>query len=318
MHAFPTLDVVGVPRSQLVVEAGDELVVDGLRHLFHLHFTYLCSFRFARLTKRVEGRLGSQGSPVAAGLAADPGPFAAGGHGDGNVVQAEGGLRLWPRTPRRAASDLWQRPIPGLALRLRVDPEDLRLAPLGPPLLLDEVVVHGSAFLHPVQGLHIRGPAGPRGVRIRAATRGCAPAHEVRSRVEPSFDGPRPAYEGSTCCRHGQAARRRTHGARRCQGSLAQQRQGSRTSLCRGCRFRCSRHCLRSSGEAFRCFRLRELLGGEALDVLRRRALHLRRPLPRPLQQGLYFRRPAPRPAGGPVPVGASVFSACGPASRRA
>ena len=69
------------------------------------------------LTKRLEGRLGPQRSLVAAGLAADPGAFAAGGHGDGNVVQAEGGLRLWPRTPRRAASDLWQRPIPGLALK---------------------------------------------------------------------------------------------------------------------------------------------------------------------------------------------------------
>ena len=62
-------------------------------------------------------------------------------------------------------------------------------------------------------------------------------------------------------------------------GSLAQQRQGSRTSLCRGCRFRCSRRCLCSSGEALRCFRFRELLRSEALDVLRRRALHLRRPL---------------------------------------
>ena len=61
--------------------------------------------------------------------------------------------------------------------------------------------------------------------------------------------------------------------------------------LCRGCRFRCSRRCLRSSGESFRCFRFRELLGSEALDVPRRRALHLRRPLPRPLQQG--FRGPS-------------------------
>ena len=162
LHRLAGLNVVGVPRSQLVVEAGDELVVDGLRHLLHLCFTYLRSFRFARLTKRLEGRLGSKGSPVAAGLAADPGPFAAGGHGDGNVVQAERGLRLGPRAPCRAASDLWQRPIPGLALRLRVDPKHFR--PLGPPLLLDEIVIHGPRLLHVVQGLHVRGHAGPRGV----------------------------------------------------------------------------------------------------------------------------------------------------------
>ena len=71
LNRFSALDIVGVARGQLVVEAGDELVVDGLRHLLH-HFT-LCSFRFARLTKGVEGRLGSEGSPLAAGLAADPG-----------------------------------------------------------------------------------------------------------------------------------------------------------------------------------------------------------------------------------------------------
>ena len=162
LHRLAGLDVVRVPRSQLVVQAGDELVLDGLRHLLHHCFTYLCSFRFARLTKGVEGRLRSQRPAVAAGLAADPGPFAAGGHGDGNVVQPEGGLCLRPRTPCRAASDLWQRPIPGLALRLRVDPEDLR--PLGPPLLLNEIVIHGSRLLHVVQGLHVRGHARPRGV----------------------------------------------------------------------------------------------------------------------------------------------------------
>ena len=70
-------------------------------------------------------------------------------------------------------SDLWQRPIPGLALRLRVDPEDLR--PLGPPLLLDEVVVDGSAFLHPVQGLYVRGHARPRSIAVRAPSRCSAP-----------------------------------------------------------------------------------------------------------------------------------------------
>ena len=118
LHRLAGLNVVGVPRSQLVVEAGDELVVDGLRHLLH-HFTYLCSFRFARLTKGLEGRLGSQTSAVAAGLPADPGPFAARGHGNGKVVQPEGRLHLGPRAPCRTASDLWQRPIPGLALRLR-------------------------------------------------------------------------------------------------------------------------------------------------------------------------------------------------------
>ena len=68
------------------------------------------------------------------------------------------------------------RPIPGLALRLRVDPEDLRLAPLGPPLLLDEVVVHGSAFLHPVQALHVRGHARPRSIAVRAASRCSTPS----------------------------------------------------------------------------------------------------------------------------------------------
>ena len=100
-----------------------------------------------------------------------------------------------------------------------VDPEDLWLAPLGPPLLLEEVVVHGSAFLHPVQGLYVRGHARPRSIAVRAASRCSAPAHEVRSRVEPSFDGPR-------LCRRGQhAASRSTHRARRRQGSLAQQRQ---------------------------------------------------------------------------------------------
>ena len=66
---------------------------------------------------------------------------------------------LFSPAPCRAASDLWQRPIPGLALRLRVDPENL--PPLGPPLLLDPVVVHGSRLLHVVQGLHVRGHAGP-------------------------------------------------------------------------------------------------------------------------------------------------------------
>ena len=93
-------DVVRVPRSQLVVEAGDELVVDGLRHLLHL-FTYLYTFRLARLTKGVEGRLGPQGPPVAAGLARDAGAVAVGGHGDGNVVQAEGSefrAHFWARS----------------------------------------------------------------------------------------------------------------------------------------------------------------------------------------------------------------------------
>ena len=71
------------------------------------------------------------------------------------------------------------------------------LAPLGPPLLLDEVMIHGSAFLHPVQALHVRGHARPRSIAVRAASRCSAPAHEVRSRVEPSFDGPRRADEGS-------------------------------------------------------------------------------------------------------------------------
>ena len=98
-----------------------------------------------------------------------------------------------------------------------VDPEDLWLAPLGPPLLLEEVVVHGSAFLHPVQGLYVRGHARPRSIAVRAASRCSAPAHEVRSRVEPSFDGPRRADEGSTCSRDGQAASRvRGLGSRCC------------------------------------------------------------------------------------------------------
>ena len=114
----------------------------------------------------------------------------------------------------------------------------------------------------------------------------------MRSRIEPAFYGPRRADESSTCSRHRQASRRRTHGSRRRQGSFAQQRQGATSRLRRRSRLRCSRRCLRSSGEAFRCFRFRELLGSEALDVLGGLPFHLRRPLARPLQQGLHFAGP--------------------------
>ena len=38
---------------------------------FSISLLYLCSFRFARLTKGVEGRLGPKGPPVAPGLPAD-------------------------------------------------------------------------------------------------------------------------------------------------------------------------------------------------------------------------------------------------------
>ena len=110
------------------------------------------------------------------------------------------------------------------------------------------------------------------------------PAHEVRSRIEPALNGPRRADQGSPCSRHGQASRRRAHGARRSQGSLAQCCQHP-SAFRRRCRLR----------GALRRFRLRQLLGSEALDVLRRRALHLRRPLPRPLQQGLHFAIIPPR-----------------------
>ena len=195
----------------------------------------------------------------------------------GMLFRPERGLRLGPRAPCRAASDLWQRPIPGLALRLRVDPEDLR--PLGPPLLLDEVMIYGSAFLRPVQGLHVRGHARPRGVAVRAASCCSAPAHQMRSRVEPAFYGPRRADESSTCSRHRQASRRRTHGSRRRQGSFAQQRQGATSRLRRRSRLRCSRRCLRSSGEAFRCFRLRDLLRCKLLDVLGRGSTSEGRPM---------------------------------------
>ena len=91
----------------------------------------------------------------------------------------------------------------------------------------DEVMIYGSAFLRPVQRLHVRGHARPRGVAVRAASCCSAPAHQMRSRIEPAFYGPRRADESSTCSRHRQASRRRTHGSRRRQGSFAQQRQGN-------------------------------------------------------------------------------------------
>ena len=127
------------------------------------------------------------------------------------------------------------------------------------------------------------------------------------------------------CWSKAQSDSRYPLGSGRRQGSLAQQSQGSRPGLCRGCRFRCSRRRLRSGCEALRCFRLSKLLGSEALDVLDGLPFHLRRSLPRPLQQGPHFRRPSddlrwwhfvrwggqsrgpPRDAKGPVqPVAAT------------
>ena len=52
-------------------------------------------------------------------------------------------------------------------------------------------MVDGSAFLHPVQGLYVRGPARPRSIAVRAASRLGAPAQHVRGRGDSALDGPR-------------------------------------------------------------------------------------------------------------------------------
>ena len=156
---------------------------------FSISLLYLCSFRFAGLTKGVEGRLRAQGPPVAPGLPADP--LATRGHGDGDLIDAEGrGLRSG--APHGARSDLLLGLDLGLALGLRrVDPEDLRL--LAAPLLLRVEVVDGPAFLHSVQSLHVGGVRGPRGVAVRTASGGGTP--HVRRRIKSSLDGPGRADE---------------------------------------------------------------------------------------------------------------------------
>ena len=101
--------------------------------------------------------------------------------GMGALLRPKGDLRSG--TPGGAASNLGQRAVPRLALRLRVDAEDLGLAPLRPPLLL----------LHPVQSLNVgrhARHARPRGVGVRAASRGGAPARQGRGRVQFALDAP--------------------------------------------------------------------------------------------------------------------------------
>ena len=107
LNVAPGLNVVDVGAPELVVQRFDELILDRLGHVLHL-FT-LCSFRFARLTKSVEGRLregacralGAQRPPVASGLTADA--VAVGAHRDGDLVDAEGRGLLPALTPDGAA-----------------------------------------------------------------------------------------------------------------------------------------------------------------------------------------------------------------------
>ena len=259
--------------------------MDRLGHVLHL-FT-LGSFRFARLTKSVEGRL-REGAPVAPGLPADA--VAVGAHRDGDLVDAEGRglLPALALAPDGAGSDLLPRLGLRLALGVRVDPVDLRL----PAQLLREEVVDGPGLLHAVQRLDARGSGGPRGVAVRAAARLGAPAEHVRGSVDSSLDRPSRADHGRRRPRGHQSPCRCARSAGHRQGALAQGGQSSARFHGRR-RLRSRGRHLRRRSEAFRCFRLRHLLRGEALDVLRRLALHLRRPLPRPLQQGLHFAGPS-------------------------
>ena len=126
-------------------------------------------------------------------------------------------------------------------------------------------------------------------VPFRVCTSVVMLGREASLSVPPPVAAPQPINRRAAPAPATAKPRRRTHGSRRRQGSFAQQRQGATSRLRRRSRLRCSRRCLRSSGEAFRCFRFRELLGSEALDVLGGLPFHLHRPLPRPLQQGLHF-----------------------------
>ena len=71
------------------------------------------------------------------------------------------GTLLSPK-PGRAGHDALLRLCLGLVLR-GVDPEDLR-ALLLPAHLLNLEVINRSRVLHPIQRLHVRCAAGPRGV----------------------------------------------------------------------------------------------------------------------------------------------------------